>query len=320
MSKEKKIFWIIIFNLIIVVSEIFFGFISNSFALIADALHNAGDVLAIIITYMALKLGAKETTFKYTFGFIKAEMMAAFINTLFLVLTMIYMIYEATNRVFNPEVIEPIYMIIVGAIALIANGVSAYILNTLGVEHSHDHGDEHHHHGHHHEDDHHHHGDANIHSAYLHMLSDALISLGVIVAGIFIYYFKIYHIDSILTIIFSVYILKHSYPLLKKSFLSLMDVNTTDVSQDTLDKIIISNENIIEYNDLHISKPNSKFSFISFHIVINDSNLSLKRIEKMTDKIKHDLEHNGFNHILIQVDSNIHVKNQTHCDYNCGAI
>lgn len=76
--KEKKILLIIIFNTIIVLSEIIFGLISNSFALISDAFHNAGDVLAVVITYISLKLGRVETTFKYTFGFLKAEMMAAF--------------------------------------------------------------------------------------------------------------------------------------------------------------------------------------------------------------------------------------------------
>ena len=303
--KEKMILLIIIFNIIIIVSEIFFGLISNSFALIADALHNAGDVFAIIITYIAVKLGTKEATFKYTFGFVKAEMMAAFINTLFLSLTMFYMIYEATNRFFNPEVIEPAYMIVVGLIAVIANGISAYILNKLGVStHEHEHGHEHHHH---------HEEDANIRSAYLHMLSDTLVSVGVVVAGIFIYYFKIYSIDSVLTVVFSIYILKHSYPLLKKSFLSLMDANTVGISQDELDTIIKSNEAVVEYHDLHISKPSSKHNYISFHIVLNNDMLSLKDIEEITDTIKHSLEHNGFNHIIIQVDSNSCIKNNIHC-------
>ncbi len=160
MTKEKKILLIIIFNLIIIVAEILFGYISNSFALIADALHNAGDVLAVVITFIALSLGVRTPTFKQTFGYMRAEMMAAFVNTMFLFITMIYMVYEATNRFFNPEVIEPIYMIIVGIIAVIANGVSAYILNNIGVSScaSHDHNHSH--------DHTHNEKDSNIHSAY----------------------------------------------------------------------------------------------------------------------------------------------------------
>ncbi len=305
MTKEKKILFIIIFNLIIVFSEITFGLISNSFALIADALHNAGDVIAIAITYIALKFSTKQKTFKFTFGFLKAEMMAAFVNTLFLFITMFYMVYEAIVRFINPETIEPTYMIVVGLVAVVANGVSAYILSKMQVSSCPNHDHSHHHHE----------EDANIKSAYLHMLSDALISVGVIVAGIFIYFFKIYYIDSVLTILFSIYILNHSYPLLKKSFCSLMDINITDISQDKLEDIILnSNDNIVEYHDLHIHKPSSKHNFISFHIVLNNDRIDLKTSEKITDEIRHKLEHIGFNHILIQVDSDKCIRNDINCN------
>lgn len=185
--KEKKLFLIIIVNVLIIVSEVVFGVVSNSYALIADALHNTGDVLAVVITLIAIKLAMKKSTFRNSFGFLRAEMMAAFVNTLFLMTTMLYMIYESLYRLYKPEIIEPLYMIVVGLVAVIANGLSAYLLNTLEVPvhgmHSHSH------HQNHHED-------ANIKSAYLHMLSDTLISFGVVVAGILIYYFKIYYIDN----------------------------------------------------------------------------------------------------------------------------
>ena len=298
--KEKKILWIIVFNLIIIGSEIFFGIISNSFALIADALHNVGDVIAIIITYIAIKVSTKKASFKYTFGFLKAEMMAAFINTLFLTLIMLYMIYEAVERFANPQEIEPVYMIIVGFIAVLANGLSAYLLNSMNIPHDHDYS-----HNHHHED-------ANIKSAYLHMLSDALISVGVVVAGIFIYFFKIYYIDSLMTILFSLYIINHSYPLLKSSFLSLLDVNTIDISQEKLDEVIKYSDEVLEYHDLHIYKPSSKSNFISFHIVL-DSNLTLQMCEHITEKIKENLEKCGFNHIIIQADTEKYLNHQVLC-------
>jgi len=302
MSKDKKILFIIIANIIIIISEILFGFISNSFALIADALHNTGDVLAVIVTYIALKLGSKTTTFKQTFGYIRAEMMAAFVNTMFLYLTMLYMIYEAINRLFNPEIISPLYMIIVGIIAVIANGISAYILNNLEVhtcvhEHSHENNNE----------------DANIKSAYLHMLSDALISVAVVIAGIFIYFFKIYYIDSILTVVFSIYILYHSYPLLKKSFLSLMDINIIEVSQNQLESVIKEDKNILSYTDLHIYKPSSKHNFISLEIVLKDDLLNLIEIENITSKLEKKLNKLNFDHVQIQVASKKNEKSYTNC-------
>ena len=306
---EKKILWIIVFNLVIIISEVVFGLISNSFALIADALHNTGDVIAIVITYVALRLGSRTSTFKYTFGFLRAEMMAAFVNTLFLYVTMLVMIYVSIQRFFNPEIIEPLYMITVGSVAVIANGISAYLLNNMGVSSCSSHSHEHNHsHSHSHDNE-----DANIKSAYLHMLSDALISFGVIVAGIFIYFFKIYYIDSILTIVFSVYILFHSYGLLKKSFLSLMDINITSIKEKELDDIILKDKRVIEYNDLHISKPSSKYNFISFHLVVNDEIGHISEIEELKNKIIHELEHYSFNHILIVVDNKDKIKNNKLC-------
>jgi cobalt-zinc-cadmium efflux system protein len=304
--KEKIIIWVIIFNLIIIISEILFGLISNSFALIADALHNTGDVIAIVITLIALKLGSRKTTFKYTFGFLRAEMMAAYTNTMFLLVTMIYMIYESIVRFITPEVIDPRYMIVVGLIAVVANGLSAYILNILEVSlcSSSDH-------FHHH---HHQHGDANIKSAYLHMLADALISVGVVVAGIFIYFFKIYYLDSLLTIVFSLYIIYHSYPLLKRSFLSLMDINIVDITMESLEEIILADDKIVEYHDLHIHKPSSKDNFISFHIVLADDDLCLSKCKEITNSIKERLEEQGFTHILIQVDTKKQLKNRQNCD------
>jgi cobalt-zinc-cadmium efflux system protein len=301
--QAKKIFWIILFNLAIIVAEVFFGLLANSFALIADALHNTADVMAICITYIALVLGTKKTTFRYTFGFIKAEMMAAFINSLFLFLAMFVMIYHAIDKLLHPETIEPLYMISVGLVAVVANGVSAYLLHKIGVEH--------HHHDHDHE--HHHHEDANIRSAYLHMLSDALISVGVVVAGICIYFFQIYSIDSILTVVFSLYILKHTAPLLTKSFYALMDINASHITLEELNEIIKADGRVLEFHDLHLSQPSSKHEFISFHIVLADSSLTLEAIEKITKEIERKLHAKGFDHILIQVDSKAHAKENIGC-------
>lgn len=307
MTKENKILIIIIVNVIIVIAEILFGFISNSYALIADALHNMGDALSVAITFIALKLSTKTTTFKETFGFIKAEMMAAFINSLFLLATMIYVMFEAIDKLFNPELINPLYMITVGLIALIANGLSAYYLNNLGISHCH------HEHDHKHEHSHKHQEDINIKSAYLHMLGDALISLAVVLAGIFIYLFKIYSIDSILTIFFSIYISYHTYPVLKKSFLSLMDINIVNFKENDLDEIINKHKEIKEYHALHISKPSSKHNFISFHIVLENSNINLAEIEKIRNLIKKDLKLKGFNHIIIQADTLNMLQHSTNC-------
>jgi cobalt-zinc-cadmium efflux system protein len=294
--REKKILWVIIFNLIIIVLEILFGLVSNSFALITDALHNIGDVIAVVITYLALRLSVQQATFRKSFGFLRAEMMAGFVNTLFLFLTMFYMIYESVFRLVTPEVVEPLYMIVVGTVATVANGLSAYILNTLGVSScSHEHQEA----GHRH----HHHEDANIRSAYLHMLADALISVGVVVAGILIYFFNIYAIDALLTILFSVYILFHSYPLLKKSFSSLMDFNSSEIEENEIAAIIGSDSRIEGYSNLKIYQPSSKENVISLCLSFKDDTISLKELEEISMEIKEKLRDIGFTKIHIETVS-----------------
>jgi cobalt-zinc-cadmium efflux system protein len=294
--REKKILWVIIFNLVIIVLEILFGLGSNSFALFPDALHNIGDVIAVVITYLALRLSVQQATFRKSFGFLRAEMMAGFVNTLFLFLTMFYMIYESVFRLVTPEVVEPLYMIVVGTVATVANGLSAYILNTLGVSScSHEHQEA----GHRH----HHHEDANIRSAYLHMLADALISVGVVVAGILIYFFNIYAIDALLTILFSVYILFHSYPLLKKSFSSLMDFNSSEIEEDEIAAIIGSDSRIEGYGNLKIYQPSSKENVISLCLSFKDDTISLKELEEISMEIKEKLRDIGFTKINIETVS-----------------
>jgi cobalt-zinc-cadmium efflux system protein len=148
------------------------------------------------------------------------------------------------------------------------------------------------------------------------MLSDALISLGVVVAGVCIYYFQIYSIDALLTIAFSIYILIHAYPLLKSSFLALMDANTHIITEQELQAIIHAEKHVIEYHDLHITKPSSKHNFISFHIVLEDKYTKLEDAEAITQRIKHALKSFGFTHILIQVDSASKTQHQNNCTLN----
>ena len=198
-------------------------------------------------------------------------------------------------------------MIVVGFIAVLANGISAYMLHSLGVE-------DHHHTHHHVHEHHHHHGDANITSAYLHMLADTLVSVGVVIAGIAIYFFKIYTIDSILTIIFSIYIIKHSFPLFKRSFLSLLDANILNIPQEKLEKIILSSTQAVSFHDLHIHSPNSQHDFISFQLVLDDKDMSIEQTEEITGEIKKELQKIGFDHILIQVQSSNPEKLSQHCE------
>ena len=199
MSDKKSTLQKVIFlNISLVIAEIIAGIYSGSMALIADAFHNLGDVLALFISLIAIIYGAKKASESMTFGYIKAEIMAAFINSLFLIITMIFILVESINRFVNPTEINAPIVIFASLIALFINAYSTILLKQNNIEH-------------HHEDDenqhHHKHEDMNIKSAYLHMLGDAVISLSVAIGGVIIYFFGVVAIDSVLSVIFSIYIL-----------------------------------------------------------------------------------------------------------------
>ena len=291
-DKKNTLQKVIALNISLVIAEIIAGIYSGSMALIADAFHNLGDVLALFISLIAIIYGAKKASESMTFGYIKAEIMAAFINSLFLIITMIFILVESINRFLNPTDINAPIVIFASLIALFINAYSTILLKQNNIEHNHEHDENEHNHKH---------EDMNIKSAYLHMLGDAVISLSVAVGGVIIYFFGIVAIDSVLSVIFSLYIIKETFPLLKKSFYSLMDSNIDDLKQ--IENLIInSNSHISSIHDLHLYRPNSNECYGSVHIVLNE-NLSLIEIESISENIRLELKEKGINHFIIQPES-----------------
>lgn len=309
--KKQTVLFIIILNLTIVAAEIIFGLLAHSMALIADAMHNLGDVLAVVVTYIALIYGAKSPSYRSTYGYHRAEMMAAFVNSLFLFVTMLFILYESLDKLFNPVEVQAGYMIVVALVALIANAISAYLLQQSGVDHHHHHGEhDHHHHEHNHDHHDHGHGDLNIRSAYLHMLGDALISLGVVAGGVAIYYLELYSIDAILSILFTFYILKTTWPVLKQSFQSLMDLNDDNVDQIT--EIMLGEEPVSGIHDLHVTRPSSSDFHITAHLVF-ESGTSLEVIERTLESIREKLKSLGVTHTVIQPETKKYETDSLYC-------
>ena len=294
-TDKKQILQKVIFlNISLVIAEIIAGIYSSSMALIAVAFHNLGDIIALFVSLIAIIYGAKKASESMTFGYIKAEIMAAFINSLFLIITMIFILVESINRFLNPTDINAPIVIFASLIALFINAYSTILLKQNNIEHHHDHEDVE-------DESQHEYEDMNIKSAYLHMLGDAIISLSVAVGGVVIYFFGVVAIDSILSVLFSIYIIKETFPILKKSFYSLMDSNIDDLKQ--IEALIInSDSHILSIHDLHLYRPNSIECYGSVHIVLND-NLSLIEIESISENIRLKLKEKGINHFIIQPES-----------------
>jgi cobalt-zinc-cadmium efflux system protein len=291
-QKESVLKKVILLNITLVIAEIIAGIYSGSMALLADAFHNLGDVLALFISLVAIIFGAKRATDSMTFGYIKAEMMAAFINSIFLVATMIFILAESIGRIFNPNEIDAPIVIIASLIALAINGFSTWLLSQNRIEHHHHHDEDEHHHEHH--------EDMNIKSAYLHMLGDAVISFSVAVGGVIIYLFGVVVVDSILSVVFSIYIIREALPVLKKSFYSLMDTNIDDIKE--IESLILSSSEVLSVHDLHLYRPNSSEYYGSAHVVLRDD-LLLSQVETVLEDIRERLCKEGITHFVIQPES-----------------
>ncbi|MDY0194872.1 MAG: cation diffusion facilitator family transporter [Sulfurovaceae bacterium] len=295
-DKKTIIQRVIFLNIALIVSEIIAGIYSGSMALIADAFHNLGDVLALFITLVAIIYGAKKATETMTFGYIRAESMAAFVNSIFLFITMIFIFVESVQRFLNPHDINAPIVIFTALIALLVNGFSTWLLSQNNIAHEHNHT--------------HDHEDMNIKSAYLHMLGDAFVSLSVVVGGIIMYFYGINQIDSLLSMVFSIYVMAANFSILKNSFFSLMDSNDHNLKE--IEKLILESNEILSIHDLHLYRPNSERSYGSVHIVFKND-LLLSDIETVIEETRKRVCEKGIIHFIIQPESTKYHSNDISC-------
>jgi cobalt-zinc-cadmium efflux system protein len=194
----KNLLFSIVLNLVITIAQVVGGLISGSLALISDALHNFSDVLSLIFSYVAHKLSRKKASVNQTFGYKRAELIAAFVNAMTLIIVALFLVYGAVERFFNPQVIASELVIWLSILGIVVNGVSAFMLKNDADK------------------------NLNMKSAYLHLFTDMLASVVVLIGGILMKYFQWFWVDSVLTLFIAVYLIIVGVDLLKKSTQMLM--------------------------------------------------------------------------------------------------
>jgi len=298
-SDQRRVALVILLNIIIVIIESTVGVISGSLALLSDAWHNLSDVLALVVTAIALGLGARAATSSMTYGYVRSEMMATFINAGFLSLLMIWVAVEAVDRLIHPMPVDGWLTMITAGIALVVNTASAVILG--GHAHAHTHDDD--------ENEHH---DLNVRAAFWHMASDAILSLAVVLGGGAMILWGIPWIDSVLSLVFAAVILITSGKLISQSFSSLMD-RADPKKLSKFSDIILKNPLVLEIHDVHLIRPSSREHYFSAHIVL-DASLTLAEVESIIEHLRHDLSHAGATHILLQPETAKYGNSDAQCD------
>ena len=243
---DRRLIVAIVINMLLTLAQVVGGIISGSLALIADALHNFSDAASLLIAWVARKIGRQPADHFKTFGYKRAEVIAALINLVTLVLVGLYLIYEAIWRVFEPQIIEGWMVIIVAGIALIIDVVTAMLTYSMS-KHS-----------------------MNIRAAFLHNVSDALASVGVIVAGTLILLYDWYWTDTVLTLLIAGYVLYQAATLLPKTIHILMQGTPEDISINEVIQVMEQVTGVSNVHHVHIWQLDEHKNALEAHVVIDD--------------------------------------------------
>jgi len=279
-SSQTNLLVSIFLNIGITVAQIIGGIISGSLALLSDALHNFTDVVSLIISYVASKYAKKSATSNKTFGYKRAEIIAAFVNSASLVIIAIILIKESVVRFLDPQVIDSTLVIWLSAVAIIGNGFSVLLL--LKDRKS----------------------NMNIASAYFHLLTDMLASVAVLVGGILMKYYEVYWLDSLLTAAIAIYLIFVGLQLFKNSFKVLMLFTPSTIEIEDIVARINKLSTVKNMHHVHIWQLNEDEVHLEAEIDF-DKDITLSEFDKILVDIEDILlSEFGINHINIQPEFN----------------
>ncbi len=270
----------ILLNILITVAQIIGGFISGSLALLSDALHNFTDVLSLVISYIANKLAKRKASIKRTFGYKRAEILAAFINSSVLIAVGVVLVIEAIQRFLKPEPILSDIVIWLAFLAVMVNGISVLLLKKDADK------------------------NMNMKSAYLHLFTDMLSSIAVMLAGILMKYYEIWWLDSVLTLAIAIYLIFVGYQLLLKSIKVLMLFTPDDLNVVQITKRIDNLPKVKSIHHIHIWQLNEDEVHLEAHLDLIE-NISIAEFDQLLLEIETLLLNEfGINHTTIQPEFN----------------
>ncbi|MFO7655898.1 MAG: cation diffusion facilitator family transporter [Bacteroidales bacterium] len=278
--KASNLVITMVLNLVITIAEVIGGLLSNSLALLSDALHNLGDTTAIFIAYIAHRISHRKNSPEKTFGYKRVEILAALLNAVVLLAIIIYLFFEAVNRLQNPEPVKGGIMLAVAVIGLIANLISVLLLRNDSAK------------------------NINVKAAYLHLLGDTISSVAVVAGALFIYFFEIIWIDAVITILVGIYLIKETFSVIRQAVDILMQAKPRRLD---LDKVKKELEKLPEVDNIHhVHAWNLTDNDIHFecHLDLKDD-LRISQTDKIKDVI-YEILLNKFNitHVTIQYEFN----------------
>lgn len=271
-----NLFLVVILNFVIAFAEIFGGIFSGSVSLISDAMHNFSDGLSVLISYIAIRIQQKKNDEKRTFGYKRSGIISAFINSLVLIFISLFLFKEAYEKFLHPTNINSSVIILVAIVATVANSLGVFLLRRGSKE------------------------DINIKSSYLHLLGDALSSIGVVVAGVLIFFFKINWVDPLIATLISLYILRESFDILKNSTNILFEGAPDNIDIYKIVEEIKQIDDVYDVHHVHLWCLDEKN--INFEAHVNIKDVMVSQTKKILEEIEDRLKSFGINHVTVQFE------------------
>ena len=285
-KKSKKTLYVTLFlTLFFALMELFGGLFSNSLSLVGDSFHMFSDVLALGASMVAIYFEAKKPTEKFTYGFLRLEVVVAFLNGIVLMLIAAGMIYESVIRFFNPKEIDFGSMFFIALTGLIFNIVITWILFSSTKKEN----------------------NINIKSAMLHFLGDLLNSVGVVISSIIIYFTNFVYIDVIMSVVISVIIFTGGYKISKEAFFILMEAVPSEINLSALRNELLNIDGIKNIHELHVWKNDNEEISFTAHILLD--NYEKHNNYRIINEIKEKLAVYGIFHMTVQIENtgiNVH--------------
>jgi len=278
--KGRSLLITIVLNMLITLFQVIGAFISGSLSLLSDAVHNLSDVFALIISWIAEKLSTKKSTGSKTFGYKRAEILAALINSASLIIIAVFLIKEAFERILTDSniFIKGEWVIGLAALGIIVNGASALVLKN------------------------HSENSLNIKSAYLHLFTDMLTSIAVLIGGIFMVLKEIYWIDSVLTILIGLYLLYSSWGIFVSSLKILMQFTPKGLDVTEIKEQLEMIEDVSNVHHIHIWNLNDRQIHFECHADLC-RDLAISQISHIQERIRQVLhDRHGIEHITVQFE------------------
>lgn len=260
---DRQLIFAVAINVLLTVAQIIGGIVSGSLALIADALHNFSDAASLGLAWFARRIGRRPADKLMTFGYAQGEVVAALINLTTLLIIGFYLLVEAINRFADPQPVEGWTVIAVAGVALVIDLITAFITHR-GAKDS-----------------------INMKAAFLHNVSDAMASVGVIVAGVLILLYNLYVADLVITVIIAAYVIWQGVSLMPRTVRLLMGAVPDDVEFDKIVQSLRDTDGVIGIHHVHIWNIGEHQRALEAHLVPRER--SLEAFEDLKSRIKRQL-------------------------------